>query len=246
MKNEQIFNTELEKAVEIRTIIQDVYRKKYERLKQYVKETLGLEKKHFKHLVDMYHYRFGGYPNETSPPKHAELIQNFCLMVRYFGVMGLTKLVTDEMEKYGVVARITQVATDLNQDEAANFNQAFCLQEVKGIRDKDLRAELETKLKSAATFAQALRCCLAIADNYQGSICQHSNEIKHDIAPIIEAQTEIKKSDFNNTVMFNYRLNSRRIKEKHLDKIKASVKSKVVSSGVQIGKAKTVNKSVSK
>jgi hypothetical protein len=37
----------------------------------------GLTHKEFKHLVDVTHYRFGGYPSENSPPRHWAVFKNY-------------------------------------------------------------------------------------------------------------------------------------------------------------------------
>jgi uncharacterized protein YdhG (YjbR/CyaY superfamily) len=247
MKKQDVFDSKLEEATKVRTHIQDDLRAKYNELKLMFEMFTRQKGKLLKHVVDMYHYKNGGYPNENSAPKHFELIERFAWMVHFFNMIGFQRQYKEVLEQFGIKIvcdphyelhvggggdeedeeNITPMPdpTDLVTEEALEALQES--PEIKKFLPK----------KTEITVGQALRAFVLACDEIQGAICAQSNVIKKELAPVVEAACEIKKGDFTSSVMVNYHKVTGRVTKKKVTRLKKSLKSKVETGNFNIANA---------
>lgn len=218
MKNIAKFNEHLEQATEIRTDIQDNLRVAYNSFKLMFEGLTGQKGKVLKHVVDMYHYRNGGYPSPNSAPKHQELIEKFALMVHWFNLIGFSKLYKDGLQAYGI--------TDISIDPAYKIQDTPLNEEMLEIVDG---ADFGTHWpkNNDITFRQTIKAFVLACDEIQGAICSQSNVIKNDLAPLVEQACEIKKGDFTSSVMVNYQKTTDKITKRKVKNMQKTFKSKV-------------------
>jgi len=218
MKKQEFFNTKLEEATEIRTHIQDDLRTRYTEFKNLFESFTGEKSKVLKHLVDMYHYRNGGYPNENSAPKHVELIERFAWMVCWFSFVGLQNQYKVELAKYGISVTIQDGFKVQDSEVAPEALEVLLEQPELAIFMPDNRPR---------NLKQAIRAFIFACDEIQGEICANSNTIKKEIAPEIEQNCEINKGDFTSSVMVNYQKTTDRVTKKKVERLQKNLNSKV-------------------
>lgn len=168
------FKQKFEEAVSIRAEIQDVHRVKYNNIKKEFEENTGLAGKELKFLVDMYHYRSGGYPNENSLPKHQEVLNNFANLVKYFNLIGLDHEYQHILDSLGIEIKIKQPVEDF---ELENLGKDF-----------------------SEHLLETIKECSEI----QGDICNLSDSIKRGISKEISEKTSISSGIITQGVMFEY------------------------------------------
>jgi hypothetical protein len=230
MKQQEVFDAKLEAATEIRTHIQDELRATYTLFKQLFEVLTGQPGKVLKHVVDMYHYREGGYPNANSAPKHQELVERFAWMVHWFNFVGLSGQYKEELKKYGIYLNIDQTFKIGNRPIEPEALEA--LQEYP---------EFAKRLKSnkPVDFRLAIRAFLFACDELQGTICKQSNVIKHELAPEVEQQCEIRKGDFTSSIMVNYHKTTGRVTKKKMQRLRKNLKSKLETGTFNINNIKS-------
>lgn len=221
MLKEQIFNEKLEEATEIRTHIQDDLRKRYNSLKLMYAAFTGKKGKVLKNVVDMYHYRYGGYPNDTSLPKHQELIENFAEMVLHFDFIGFSKIYKDELKKYGITLTV-------NPDNAIK-NVPVVEDALEVLQETGLLAGVKNPM-----FKEAVKAFVLTCDEIQGEICGQSNIIKKELAVQVKEECEIEKGDFTGSVMVNYHKQTGKITERKVDNLIHKLESKVTTGNFNI------------
>lgn len=190
----------------------------------------GQPGKVLKHLVDMYHYRKGGYPNESSPPKHQELIERFAWMVLWFDFIGLSHLYKDELKAFGITVI---VSPEYKIKDAPIAEEAM---EVFAEMPEFMHYLAENKKQ---TFKQAIRAFLFLCDEIQGQICSNSNVIKKQIGPAVEENCDIRKGDFSSAVMVNYTKATGRVTKKKFIRMKKNFRSKIETGSFNIKNVQT-------
>lgn len=222
MNKPELFNEKLEEATEIRIYIQDELRSKYNEYKLLFKSFTGDEGKVLKHIVDMYHYRDGGYPNPNSPPKHQELIRLFAQMVKYFDLIGFSEIYQEELKKHGITVKVNPSYkipdVEVVAEAADTFEEMGLLQYL----GKDYEY-------LPIMYGEAVKAFVLVCDGIQGEICSNSNVIKKELAPDVETNCFIRKGDFTQTVMVNYQKKSKKITKGKVKRLKRDFKSKVES-----------------
>lgn len=244
MKKEEVFNEKLETATEIRTHIQDDLRAKYSELKIMFEAFTGQKGKLLKHVTDMYHYRYGGYPNENSAPKHFELIERFAWMVHFFNIIGFSRQYKEVLDQFGISLKIDPeyvLCVNGAEDDEAGGDPLPMPPGTDLVVPAALEALLESPEIAAhlpkhkqITVAQALRAFVLACDVLQGAICQQSNVIKKELAPAVEQQCEIRKGDFTSSVMVNYHKVTGRVTKKKVQRLRKNLKSKVTTGAFNI------------
>lgn len=86
-----------------------------------LKKDTKLEGKDLKFLVDMYHYRNGGYPNPESLPKNFELVKNFALFIKYMSFVGFEDLFKGYLQSFGLEVKILEEVKDFQVKEDLSF-----------------------------------------------------------------------------------------------------------------------------
>lgn len=76
------------------------------------------DKNNFKEIVDMYHYRYGGYPSESTPPKLWSIINRFTHITKLLQEFEIP-LIEKELKRFG----ITVSFTDINQNIHKSFGE---------------------------------------------------------------------------------------------------------------------------
>jgi len=182
-------NTELKstfnESVEIRERIQNELRQDYKNLKKLV-EIVGneeVEAGDFKFIVDMYHYRHGGYPNPTSKAKHSEVIRKFAEMVRILQFVELDDFLA--IDAYGIEVKVTQPIVDFELSS-------------------DMLETIKDRGYTGTTFKEFLQEAILRGDYIQSTICNCGDEIKAK-AKEIEETAGIKKKHFSSSVMTEYK-----------------------------------------
>lgn len=228
MKNKESFIEKLAKGVEIRTYIQDTLRAVYNVYKKCFQKVSGEDAKILKHLVDMYHYAGGGYPNENSQAKHEELMDRFAWFVKYFEFMGMRDTFVDKylLEQHGIKV---SAASKIQNFKLTQGQINYCKRQ---LGDNCIKMEL------GIDFKEFLKQILLYCDQVQGQICDQSNEIKRDLAPAVEEECVIKRGDFTSAVMFNYRNSTHRVTVKDIERIKYATRSRVEISGYNLQQIK--------
>lgn len=244
MKKQEIFDTKLEQATEIRTHIQDDLRVAYAELKYIFESFTGQPGKVLKHVTDMYHYKSGGYPNENSAPKHQELIERFAWMVHWFDLIGFSHLYKEELEKYGITLEIEPVECITNEGEedetSINYpleNPPVVAEALEVLQTDDRIKPHLPKKQGPVKFGQAIRAIVLACDGIQGEICANSNIIKKELAPLVEQNCEIGKGDFSSSVMVNYHKTTGRVTKKKVARLKKNLNSKVETGNYNIENA---------
>ena len=184
MVQEELKST-FNESVEIRERIQNELRQDYKNLKKLV-ELVGNEEVEggdFKFIVDMFHYRHGGYPNPTSKSKHSEVIRKFVAMVKILQFVGMDDFLA--LEAYGIKLEVTSPMVDF--DITSDM--------VETIKDRGF---------TGSTFAEFLEEAILRGDNIQSTICNCADEIKAK-SKEIEETAGIKKKHFSASVMTEYK-----------------------------------------
>lgn len=227
MKNTELFETKLDEATEIRKHIQDDLRKEYNEYKLLFKSFTGEEGKVLKHVVDQYHYREGGYPNESSPPKHQELVEKFAQMVLYFDLIGFSKLYKEELDKWGITVKVNQ-GSEIQ-------NVPVVEEALEVIETTSLKRLIKSK---KPMYKEVIKAFVLHCDGLQGEICANSNEIKREIAPAVELACEVKKAHFTGSVMVNYHKEAGKITKKKVETMERNLKGKIEIGEFDIENAK--------
>lgn len=242
MKQQKLFDTKLQEATEIRTHIQDNLRTTYNGIKIAFEAFTGQKGKVLKHVVDMYHYRNGGYPEASSLPKHYELIQRFAWMVHIFRMVGLAGEYKEVLEEFGLKVTVDPeyVFTTGGENEEEgdpipmpDGGDIVVEEALEGLLEYP---EITAKLpkKKQITVAQAIRAMIMACDEIQGAICQNSNVIRKEIAPEVERACEIKKGDFSGSVNVNYQVTTGRASKRKVKRLKKSLSSKYTAGSFNI------------
>lgn len=78
------------------------------------------DKNDFKVLVDMWHYRHGGYPNESSVPKLWGIINSFSYVTKLMREFELPQI-EQELKRFGITITFD---ADINQEALRTFSDA--------------------------------------------------------------------------------------------------------------------------
>ena len=204
MVQEELKST-FNESVEIRERIQNELREDYKELKKLVELVATsevLEGNVFKFLVDMYHYRYGGYPKPTSPAKHIAVMVRFANLVRLVDFLELDDFLL--VETYGIKVEITNPIQDF---------------EITG----DMLETIRNRGYTGKTFKEFLMEALLRGDNIQSDICSCSDQIK-DKGKELEETASIKKKHYTGAVMKEYqRREAAKKDEKQLAKVEERI-----------------------
>ena len=204
MVQEEIRDT-FNDSVELRERIQNELREDYKNLKKLV-ELIGndtITGNDFKYVIDMYHYRHGGYPSPNSKPRHTEVIRRFAEMIRILQFIEMDDFLV--IDAYGIEVKVLNPIEDFDITGDA----------LETIRERGY---------TATTFKQFLTEAILRGDNIQTDICNCADQIKAT-AKEIEETAKIKKKHFSSAVMTEYRRRdaARENNEKRIEKIEENI-----------------------
>ena len=184
MINEELKST-FNESVEIRERIQNELRQDYKDLKSLVETACdkSIDGSTFKLIVDMYHYKDGGYPNLTSKPKHVDVLQKFSDIVRILNFIEMDEFLY--IDTYGIKVEITNPIEDF---------------QIVG----DMLDTIKSHGYTGTTFKEFLAESVLRGSNIQTTICQCSDEIK-DKSKEVEETANIKKKHYMSSVMTEFR-----------------------------------------
>jgi hypothetical protein len=199
----------MEGSIKDRAYIQDDLRIQYKDLKSTVKSVTNIKAPDFKHLVDMVHYRNGGYPQENSKPKHDELITKFVQLVE---MMEFTGIKLYDLKEYGIDVKLLNPLSEYN------------------IKPNDIGDEYKKEFKGITKGSDFMRKALSIGDDLQGEICVTSDKIK-DLGKYISKNSTIKSGHYTRTVFTEYQRDkaARENKNKRVDYINSNTQKELNS-----------------
>lgn len=195
MKNANVFDESLNRAAAIRREITEKLRKVYNVLQKAYGIATGKDGKKLKFVTDMLYYRNGGYPNENSLPKHVEVLDQFIDLVKYMQLLGYKYEFVDKyLAEHGITVTLSETGKIENLPIAGDdLHKAHEVLRKEGFNIAEF---------PAANHKAFLINMLSKTMELQRQICQKSDQIKHNIAGVVESQCEIKKSDFTGAIRF--------------------------------------------
>lgn len=175
-------------------------------------QLFGESWKDIRAVVDAYHYRNGGYPNETSPPRHHSSADKIARMYRYLEILGDAEMVNSYLrENYGIEFHVVdkQKAGIKPIPSGVWHSEEF----------KKILEESCIQIDPTMTETEILRKVVDAGDAQQSQICTMSNAIKRDLYEKVKAlDSNITKGAFTKTVVMKAKemvKPEKALKEKH-------------------------------
>jgi len=180
MIQEEIKDT-FNESVELRERIQNELREDQKNLKKLVEiiSNDSISGNEFNNVVNMYHYREGGYPSPNSKPRHVEFVKKFVSLYKILNFLELDDFLC--MELYGASVVIHEPIEDFT---------------ISG----DSLETIKERGYTATTFKEFLTEALLRGDHILTSVCNCADIIKEK-AKEIEETANIKKKHYGSAVM---------------------------------------------
>ncbi len=217
MKNEKVYEKEIEDGSLIRYEINEDHNKELSTLSRIYKGFFNRDPKEFRYAKDIKYY-LGGWPNENTPPRAKILADHIADAYLLLSFVGYDLDLNIYLRDRGL--RIVPVNDD------RDYHGEFLLEDIDWQLDKKRKKMVEDNWKALFDYdlptepKDILKALLDRACDKQATICALADQIKLDKGGKVEEECDVKASDYVRAVNYKYKITKGQDITESLEKLK--------------------------